>query len=71
MADPKILMKNCSYPLRILMSYLNVKTYEKETDPSADDVVELFELHLNSLYFVARDEFYQQCELRLGQPGHR
>ena len=37
-------------------------TWKNKTDLSDDQVVKLLYLYLNSSYFVARDQFYQQCE---------
>ena len=36
--------------------------WKNKTGLSADRVVKLLDLYLNSSYFVARDQFYQQCE---------
>ena len=37
-------------------------SWKNKTDLSDDQVVKLLDLYLNSSYFVARDQFYQQCE---------
>ena len=37
-------------------------SWKNKTDLSTYQVVKLLDLYLNSSYFVARDQFYQQCE---------
>ena len=37
-------------------------SWKNKTDLSDDQVAKLLDLYLNRSYFVARDQFYQQCE---------